>query len=90
MTSLSIYHGNEEWILKGLGVDLHRAFNQFAPHIAVSRFESFTNNVGNSDYHFFVQQGQLTAFVSKNGTSLLPKQFVYLRTLMLISFHVRC
>ena len=73
MTSLSIYHGNEEWILKGLGVDLHRAFNQFVPQIDVSRFESFTNHVGSSDYHFFVQQGQLSAFVSKNGMSLLSK-----------------
>ena len=73
MTSLTIYHGNEEWILKGLGVDLHRALNQFVPEITVSRLESFTSKIGNSDYHFFVQQGQLAAFVAKNGTSLLPK-----------------
>ena len=73
MKSLSIYHGNETWILKGLGVDLHRAFDKHVPTLQVNRYESFTDYVGESDFHFFVQQGQLNAFVKKNGSSLLPR-----------------
>ena len=69
--SLSIYHGNEEWILKGLAVDLHKSISQLFPNLHVERFESFTDIVGKTKYHFFVQQGQLHSFVKKNGSHLL-------------------
>ena len=70
--SLSIYHGNEEWILKGLAVDLHKSIDQLFPGLHVERFDSFTEFVGQTKYHFFIQQGQLQAFVKKNGVEFLP------------------
>ena len=69
--SLSIYHGNEEWILKGFGVDLARAFSRKFPNIHVERYESFISSPGSTKFHLFVQQGQLSQFVSKSGEHLL-------------------
>lgn len=71
--SLSIYHGNEDWILKGFGLDIEKAFRNLYPNYTLERLESFTNKVGQSKYHFFVQQGQLMAFVAKNGPELLSR-----------------
>ncbi len=71
--SLSIYHGNEEWILKGFGVDFEKSINKLFPSYNVQRFETFTNHIGETQFHFFVQQGQLKSFVEKNGTDLLSK-----------------
>ena len=70
--SLTIYHGNEDWILKGFGLDIEKAFRALYPAYPLQRLESFTKKVGQSKYHFFVQQGQLSAFVQKNGSELLP------------------
>ena len=71
--SLSIYHGNEDWILKGFGLDIEKAFRRLYPTYPLERLESFTSKVGQSKYHFFVQQGQLMAFVEKNGSEFLPQ-----------------
>ena len=71
--SLTIYHGNEDWILKGFGLDIEKAFRNLYPNYTLERLESFTNKVGQSKYHFFVQQGQLMAFVAKNGPELLSR-----------------
>lgn len=71
--SLSIYHGNEDWILKGFALDIETAFRRLYPAYSFQRLESFTSKVGQSKYHFFVQQGQLMAFVAKNGADLLPQ-----------------
>ena len=71
--SLSIYHGNEDWILKGFGLDIEKAFRTLYPTYPLQRLESFTDKVGQSKYHFFVQQGQLMAFVEKNGSDFLPQ-----------------
>ena len=71
--SLTIYHGNENWILKGFGLDIEKAFRFLYPTYPLERLESFTKKVGQSKYHFFVQQGQLMAFVKKNGSQLLPQ-----------------
>lgn len=71
--SLSIYHGNEEWILKGVAVDIEASFNKLYPEFPVQRIESFTNIISKSEYHLFVQQGQLQAFVIKNGPTLLQR-----------------
>ena len=71
--SLSIYHGNEDWILKGFGLDIEKAFRALYPTYPLQRFESFTQKVGKSKYHFFVQQGQLIEFVKKNGVDYLAQ-----------------
>ena len=71
--SIAFYHGNEEWILKGLGVDLHKAFASLYPDYPSQRIESFTAHVANTNFHFYVQQGQLASFVRKNGTGVLNK-----------------
>ena len=73
MTLLSIYHGNEDWILKGFGVDLETSFRKVTPSLNVERHESFTDIVGRGDYHLFVQQGQLFHHVRTKGSSRLPK-----------------
>ena len=73
MTLLSIYHGNEDWILKGFGVDLETSFRKVTPSLNVERHESFTDVVGRGDYHLFVQQGQLFHHVRTKGSSRLPK-----------------
>ena len=62
--SLSIYHGNEDWILKGFGLDIEKAFRRLYPTYPLERLESFTSKIGQSKYHFFVQQGQLLYFFS--------------------------
>ena len=82
--SLSIYHGNEDWILKGLAVDLHKSFSKLYPDYQVERFESFTQNVGKMSHHLFVQRGQLKAFVQANGDSILRRLCAYSHTLILI------
>ena len=71
--SLSIYHGNEDWILKGLAVDIHKSLSRLYPDYQVERFDSFTQNVGKMSHHLFVQQGQLKSFVQANGDSILPE-----------------
>jgi len=70
---LTIYHGNEEWVLKGIAVDLQKALKEFG--VDAYRWGSFTerNPIGAKGYHFFVQQGQLLEYTKKNGTKHLKR-----------------
>lgn len=78
--SLSIYHGEEEWILKGLAVDLEAAFKHRFPNYPVQRVNSFGERVGDTQYHFFVQQGQLNHFIKKTNKVEILKDTICLFT----------
>ena len=71
--SLSIYHGDEDWILRGFGIDIEKSINSLYPNFTCKRIESFEKYIGDTEYHLFVQQGQLRKFVSKKGSSRLSK-----------------
>ena len=88
MTLLSIYHGNEDWILKGLAVDLEKSFRKVTPSLNLERHESFTGVVGRGDYHLFVQQGQLLNHVRSKGLSRLSKTLCIFTHLQVKQFPV--
>ena len=62
--SLSIYHGEEEWILKGLAVDLEAAFEGF-PNYPVQRVNSFGGPVGDTKYHFLFSKASIILLKDK-------------------------
>ena len=66
---ITFYHGNEEWVLKGIAVDFQRSFDSL--NLTTSRLESFTKARPASKYHFFVQQGQLLHHCNALGEDAL-------------------
>ena len=82
----AIYHGDEEWVLKGIGQDLASALNKLkskkyvANSISVTTTDKVFHGVRlEADYHIFVQQGQLNVSISGNPDSL-PHQTICLFT----------
>ena len=55
---IAIYHGDEEWVLKGIGQDLAFAFKSIGYSVSTTD-QVFKKVRLNADYHIFVQQGQL-------------------------------
>ena len=65
---IAIFHGNEKWILRGLGIDIEKSLLNIG--ISVSRHEVDLNSPGkipDADWFFFVQQGQLDAILGAWG-----------------------
>lgn len=75
---IGIYHGNEAWALKGLAQDFEKAFQELG--FSTIRTDQVFKGIKplNANNHFFVQQGQLCAFVTKN--KMMPKNTVCLFT----------
>jgi len=59
--SIGIYHGDEEWVLKGIGQDLAKALRSFEGINVTTTDQVFKGERLASDVHVFVQQGQLNA-----------------------------
>ena len=70
---IAIYHGNEKWALRGLGIDFEKAFSSLG--LTTTRSESFSCKPLNAKYHFFVQQGQLLRFAAYNSNSIPANSF---------------
>lgn len=75
---IAIYHGDEQWALKGLGVDFEKAFQSLG--LSTVRTDKVFQGIMPLDahYHFFVQQGQLFTFAT--NTNLIPKNTICLFT----------
>ena len=71
MRELAIYHGNEEWVLKGVAIDFCAEFVKLG--IDSVTFGSFNGPSLKSKWHMFVQQGQLSEHVRVNGTANLER-----------------
>lgn len=59
MVSIGVYYGNEEWVLRGIGIDLSRELRKFKNVFVDQTEEVFNCKRLKTDYHVFVQQGQL-------------------------------
>ena len=75
---IGIYHGDEAWALKGLGIDFEKAFQELG--FTTVRTDQVFNGIRplNARNHFFVQQGQLLIFCS--NLNLIPKNTICLFT----------
>lgn len=75
---IAIYHGDESWALKGLGVDFEKAFQQL--NLSTVRTDQVFTGIKplKAQYHFFVQQGQLLVFSS--NLNIIPKNTICLFT----------
>ena len=75
---IGIYHGDEAWALKGLGIDFEKAFQELG--FTTVRTDQVFNGIRplSARNHFFVQQGQLLAFCS--NLNLIPKNTICLFT----------
>ncbi len=65
---IAIFHGNEKWILRGLGIDIEQSLLNIG--ISVSRHEVDLTSPGkipDADWFLFVQQGQLDAILGAWG-----------------------
>ena len=63
---IGIYHGDEDWVLKGIGQDLAK-FLSTQPGVTVVTTDQVFEGVRlDADVHIFVQQGQLNANCKKN------------------------
>jgi len=73
MKTIALYHGNEEWVLKGIARDLGDCLKLLSHHVVYS--DPFTGDwIAYADLHIFVQQGQLlTLCKRKDGRSFLHK-----------------
>ena len=71
---IGIYHGDEAWALKGLGVDFEKAFQELG--FSTTRTDQVFQGIKplNAKNHFFVQQGQLYAFAAK--INMVPKNSI--------------
>ena len=59
--SYGIYHGDEDWVLKGIGQDLATALLSTGKASVSSTDQVFHGKRLPTDFHIFVQQGQLNA-----------------------------
>ena len=75
---IGIYHGDEAWALRGLGIDFERSFQKIG--YSTVRTDQVFRGIRplNTKYHFFVQQGQLCHFATQNKS--VPKNTVCLFT----------
>ena len=69
MVQFALYHGNEEWVLKGIAVDLEKSLKALGK--TTVRSDAFKEPWCTADVHFFVQQGQLVRHVQREGPSHL-------------------
>ena len=69
MARFALYHGNEEWVLKGIAVDLERALKPLG--VSTVRSDAFSEKWCSADLHVFVQQGQLLRHVQREGPKYL-------------------
>ena len=69
MTDFALYHGNEEWVLKGIAVDLERSLRALGK--STVRSDAFEQPWSTADIHVFVQQGQLIRHVQREGPAHL-------------------
>ena len=74
--SLCIYHGNENWILKGIALDLQSGFVKACSDFRVERAETngdFSDvNQSPLKYHLFLSVTQLNLFVRSHENKLPP------------------
>ena len=68
MPSIGIYHGDEDWVLKGIGQDLARSFRALnVPGLEIQTTDQVFKKIRlKTDFHLFVQQGQLNENCSNN------------------------
>ena len=59
--SYGVYHGDEDWVLKGIGQDIATALSHTYNVQVQSTDQVFKGKRLNTDYHIFVQQGQLNS-----------------------------
>ena len=79
MTSIGIYHGDEEWVLKGIGRDIGKALSSSGNFSIETTDQVFKGARLNTDFHVFVQQGQLNSNC-KNNKQLVPSGAICLFT----------
>ena len=65
MAQYALYHGNEEWVLKGIAVDLERSLRALG--LSTVRSDAFKEPWASAEFHLFVQQGQLLRHVQREG-----------------------
>lgn len=72
MTPYGICHGDEEWVLKGIGQDLAHALGDIDvfPNNIVTTDKVFQSEHLNTDFHIFVQQGQLNININNNSLNM--------------------
>ena len=58
--SYGVYHSDEDWVLKGIGQDIATALSHTNVQVQ-STDQVFKGKRLNTDYHIFVQQGQLNS-----------------------------
>ena len=61
---IAIFHGNEVWVLRGLGMDIEKALKKLG--VSVSRHQVNLTDPGDipeADWFFFVQQGQMNTIL---------------------------
>ena len=76
---IGIYHGDEDWVLKGIGQDLANSLAKI-PGLSIQTTDRvFKGERLRTDYHVFVQQGQLNANVKRNNNTM-PKNTICLFT----------
>ena len=73
MVAIGVYHGDEEWVLKGIGQDLAQALRIVDNSCHVQTTDKvFKKIVLPTDYHIYVQQGQLNQNVGNNPELVRP------------------
>ena len=73
MSDFALYHGNEEWVLKGIAVDLERSLRALGK--STERSDAFKEPWRTADLHIFVQQGQIRHVTVRVHLTL--SRFVY-------------
>ncbi|WP_071991477.1 glycosyltransferase [Synechococcus sp. CC9616] len=59
MTEIGVYHGDEEWVLKGIAQDLANSLEKVKSISVLRTDQVFKGKRLDAEYHIFVQQGQL-------------------------------
>lgn len=67
----ALYHGNEEWVLKGIATDLQASL--LSLNASAERSDAFKDPWSDAETHIFVQQGQLLRHVQREGTAHLSQ-----------------
>ena len=71
MSKIGIYHGDEDWVLKGIGQDLARALSKLSGISVETTDRVFKGHRLDADFHIFVQQGQLNTNCKLNNNTML-------------------
>ena len=79
MKTIGVYHGDEDWVLKGIGQDLSKSLAEINRFKVKTTDRVFKSVRLDADYHVFVQQGQLNKNC-RNNSDNVPKNSICLFT----------